>query len=48
MNQLKINRIIREFLRNDDEQVEIESKEKQFQENFIEQTKKSLMTKLWG
>lgn len=48
LNQLKINRIIREFLRNDDEQVEIESKEKQFQENYIEQTKKSLMAKLWG
>lgn len=48
LNQLKINRIIREFLRNDNEQVEIKSKEKQFQKNYIEQTKKSLMTKLWG
>lgn len=48
LNQLKINKIIREFLRNDNSQVETESKEKQFQENYIEQTKKSLMTKLWG
>src|SRR5690625_3171073 len=29
LNRLKINKIIREFLRNDNEQVEIESKEKQ-------------------
>lgn len=48
LNRLKINKIIREFLRNDDEQKEIESKEKQFQENYIEQTKRGLMKKLWG
>lgn len=48
LNRLKINKIIREFLRNDDEQKEIESKEKQFKENYIEQTKRGLMSKLWG
>lgn len=48
LNRLKINKIIREFLRNDDEKKEIESKEKQFQENYIEQTKRGLMKKLWG
>jgi len=48
LNRLKINKIIREFLRTDDELKEIESKEKQFQENYIEQTKKGLMSKLWG
>lgn len=48
LNRLKINKIIREFLRDDDEKKEIESKEKQFQENYIEQTKRGLMKKLWG
>lgn len=48
LNRLKINKIIREFLRDDDENKEIESKEKQFQENYIEQTKRGLMKKLWG
>lgn len=48
LSELKINRIIREFLRTDNETVEIESKEKQFQKNYVEQTKKSLMRKLWG
>lgn len=48
LNRLKINKIIREFLRLDDEKLEFESKEKQFQENFIEQTKQGLMKKLWG
>lgn len=48
LNRLKINKIIREYLRSDNEQLEIESKEKQFKENYIEQTKKGLMSKLWG
>lgn len=48
LNRLKINKIIREYLRNDDEQTEIESKEKQFQENYIEQSKRAIMNKLWG
>ena len=48
LNRLKINKLIREFLRNDNETLEIEFKEKQFQENYIEQTKKGLMKKLWG
>lgn len=48
LNRLKINKIIREYLREDDQAREIESKEKQFQENYIEQTKKGLMKKLWG
>lgn len=48
LNRLKINKLIREFLRQDDEQKEIESKEKQFQDNYIEQTKRGLMQKIWG
>lgn len=47
LNYLKINKIIREFLRSDSEQMEQESKEKQFEENYIEQTKRSLMRKMW-
>ena len=47
LNRLKINKLIREFLRNDNETLENEAKEKQFQENYIEQTKKALMQKLW-
>src|SRR5699024_10318312 len=48
LNRLKINKLIREYLRTDNETLEIEAKEKQFQENYIEQTKKGLMKKLWG
>lgn len=48
LNRLRINKIIREYLRKDNEQLEIESKEKQFKENYIEQSKKGLMQKLWG
>src|SRR5690625_3416643 len=48
LNRLKINKIIREFLRNDDEKKEIESKEKQFKDNYLEETKRGLMKKLWG
>lgn len=48
LNELKINKLIREFLRDDNDQVEMENKEKQFNENYIEQTKKGLMNKLWG
>ena len=48
LNRLKINKIIREFLRKDNKENEIISKEKQFKENYLEQTKKGLMKKLWG
>lgn len=48
LNRLKINKIIREFLRKDNEKIELESKEKQFKDNYIEMTKRGLMTKLWG
>ena len=48
LSELKINKIIREYLRTETESSEIENKEKQFQKNYIEQSKKSLMTKLWG
>lgn len=48
LNRLKINKLIREFLRNDNEEKEIEFKEKQFEENYMEQTKKNLMLKFWG
>src|SRR5699024_8015608 len=42
------NNIIREILKNDDLDKDLESKEKQFKENYIEQTKKGLMKKIWG
>ena len=48
LNHLKINKIIREVLKTDDEQTEVESKERQFKENYIEQTKRGLMKKLMG
>ena len=48
LNELKINKIIREQLRKDDPTKEYLRKEKQFKENYIEQTKKGLMNKLWG
>lgn len=48
LNRLKINKLIREHLRQDNEQVEINNKEKQFQDNYLEQTKRGIMSKLWG
>ena len=48
LNHLKVNKIIREVLKTDDEQTELESKERQFKENYIEQTKRGLMKKLLG
>lgn len=48
LNTLKINKLIREYLRNDDSYNEIENKEKQFKNNYLEQTKKGIMRKFWG
>ena len=48
MNELRINKLIRETLRKDNESVEVASKEQQFEENYIEKTKRGLMRKLWG
>ena len=48
LNRLKINKILREFLKEDNEKKEIEFKEKQFKDNYIEQTKRGLLKKLWG
>lgn len=48
LNQLKINKLIRLFIRDDDELVEKESKEKQFADNTLEQSKKWLTEKFWG
>ena len=48
LNELRINKLIRETLRKDNESVEVLSKEKQFEENYIEKTKRGLMRKLWG
>lgn len=47
LNRLKINKLIRETLRKDNLTVESESKEKQFKDNYIEQTKRGLMKKFW-
>src|SRR5699024_5333399 len=43
LNTLKINKLIRDFVRNDDELKEFDSKEQ-----YIEQTKKGIMSKIWG
>lgn len=48
LNTLKINKLIREVLRTDNLQTEIESKEQQFKDNYIEQTKRGLIKKLMG
>lgn len=47
LNMLKINKLIREDLRDDNLDKEIENKERQFKENYIEQTKRGLMAKMW-
>lgn len=48
LNTLKLNKILRQVLKNDNEQIEMVSKEKQFEENYIEETKKGLLKQLWG
>lgn len=48
LNRLQIHKLIRKFLRTDNEQVEMESKEKQFADNSLEQSKKWLTEKFWG
>lgn len=48
LNHLKIHKLIREQSLMDTQIIEQESKEKQFQENYIEQTKRGLMHKIWG
>ena len=48
LNMLNINKIIREVINTDNPSIETESKEKQFKDNYIEQTKKGLMNKIWG
>lgn len=47
LNWLRINKIIREYMIKDNQQNEIESKEQQFKDNYIEQTKRGLLKKLW-
>lgn len=47
LNWIRINKIIREYMRKDNQQNEIDSKEQQFKDNYIEQTKKGLIKKLW-
>lgn len=48
LNNLKILKLIREFLHNDTPEVETESKESQYELNYIEQSKRGLMKKMWG
>src|SRR5699024_10960701 len=48
LHHVKINKTIREVLKTDNDQTEVESKERQFKENYIEQTKRGLMKKLMG
>ena len=48
LNQLKINKIIREVLKDETDQTELESKENQFESNYMEQTKRNIFKKLWG
>ena len=47
LNRIRINKIIREYMIKDNKQNEIESKEQQFKDNYIEQTKRGLLKKLW-
>lgn len=47
LNWIRINKMIREYMRKDNQQNEIESKEQQFKDNYIEQTKRGLLKKLW-
>lgn len=48
LDTLRLNKIMREFLRKDSEQLEEVSKEKQYEENYIEQTKIGIFNKFWG
>lgn len=48
LNMLKINKLIRESLRNETVTSDTENKEKQYQKNYIEQSKRGLMKKMWG
>lgn len=48
LNRLKIKKLVRESLRGDNEQIERASKEKQFVDNSLEQSKKWLSQKFWG
>ena len=48
LNELKINKIIREVLREESKELELESKEKQFTDNYIEESKKAILRKFWG
>ena len=48
INHLKIMKIIREDMRDMKPSDEFENKEKQYIENYIEQSKKGLMKRFWG
>lgn len=48
LNELRINKIIREVMRHDNETVERESKERQFKINETEMIKRALIRKMWG
>lgn len=48
LNTLKILKLIREFLHSDTPEVETTSKEIQYELNYIEQSKRGLMKKMWG
>lgn len=48
LNRLKILKLIREFLYDDKPEKETENKEFQYELNYIEQSKRGLMKKMWG
>ena len=48
LNTLKIVKLIREFLYDEKPDDETESKEIQYELNYIEQSKRGLMKKMWG
>lgn len=48
LNMLNIPKLIKETMKTENEYTERENKENQFQENYIEQTKKGLIQKMWG
>lgn len=48
INRLKIDKIVKEFLKDENEYSEGNAKEEQFKENYIQQTKRNLMAKMWS
>lgn len=48
LNRLKINKMIREFMKNETATTERTFKEKQFQDNYLQETKRNIYKKFFG